>query len=96
MIRNDTNEDFQLRIHVGEKNLEGEWRSTGQRDFRYEVIERNHEMKCEFWGGYSRHNELYREIYDLDDNFIKEEFIVANEAIMMYSPFLNESTVKKS
>lgn len=90
MIRNDTDTDFQLRVHVGEKYLEGEWRCTEPRGLRYEVVEKNHEMKCEFWGGYSRHNELYRNIYDLNGNFIAEEFIVANEAIMMYSPFLTE------
>ena len=46
-------------------------------------------MDQELWGGYSRHNELYREVYDREGHFLNEEFIVANSAIMMYPPFLS-------
>lgn len=88
MIQNNTDSDFQLIINVGEKYLEGEWRSSTPQKYKYKVIEKNHQMKSEYWGGYSRHNELYRQIYSLSDDFLKEEFILSNSAIMMYSPFL--------
>ena len=89
MIRNDTNRPYQLRVHVGETDLEGEWRSTEEPRYIYEIVEKNHRMDQELWGGYSRHNELYRNVYDREGRFLKEEFIVANSAIMMYPPFLS-------
>lgn len=94
MIRNDTNVTYQLNVRVGEKYLEGEWRATQANPYRYEIIERNHQMQSEYWGGASRHNELYRLTYDENNQLINDEFIVANHALMMYSPFLaqqNES-----
>ena len=91
MIRNDTPYTFQLCIHVGGEYLEGEWRSSDRIEYRYEIVERNHEMRSEFWGGYSRHNELYQQVYDAEDRLVEEKLIVQNSAIMMYAPFLSES-----
>lgn len=88
MIRNDTEDTYQLIVEVGDKYLEGEWRVSSEPTYRYDVVERNHCMKHELWGGYSRHNEIYQQKYDLDGNFIEEEMIVQNSAIMMYTPFL--------
>lgn len=90
MIRNDTGEDFQLAVEVGEEYLEGEWRSSAPMEYRYEIVERNHEMKSEYWGGYSRHNELYQQVYGRDGRLVEEHLVVKNSAIMMYSPFLTE------
>ena len=42
------------------------------------------------WGGYVRHNELFRRTYDLDGQLLDESFLFANDAIMMYSPLLPE------
>lgn len=91
MIRNDTQETYQLQIHVGEKDLIGEWRVSEAPEYRYEVVERNHEMCGEAWGGFTRHNELYQQQYDLSDGtLLSERLIVKNDAIMMYSPFLDQ------
>lgn len=92
MIRNDTEKDFQLLVHVGEEYLEGEWRSTAPPAVRYEIVEKSHIMRGEYWGGFSRNNELYRQTFDLHGNMINEEFIVANSALMMYPPFLSEKS----
>ena len=48
-------------------------------------------MRSEYWGGYSRHNELYQQKYDLDGVLLDEKLVVKNSALMMYSPFLQES-----
>ncbi len=92
MIRNDTSEDYQLILNVGEEYLEGEWRCTKEPSYRYEIIERDHEMRAEFWGGYTRRNKLYQQIFDLDNNMLEEKLLLSNTAIMMYSPYLSEST----
>ncbi len=92
MVRNDTARPFQLFIEVGEEYLSGCWYSTEDPIYTYEIHEKNHEMRPEYWGGYSRHNELYRQIFDLEGRFVGEEFITENHAIMMYPPFLSDGS----
>ncbi len=88
MIKNNTQQAFQLCVQVGEKNLIGEWRSDKSAPYRYQVTEQNHHFNGEYWGGFSRHNELYRRVYDLDGTFLTEEYITENHALTMYTPFI--------
>lgn len=90
MLRNDTEQDFQLIVEVKDKVLYGEWRAMKDIGRRYEVIEKNHEMKAEYWGAYTRHNELYRKVYDQNGELLEEEFLLSNHALMMYSPFIED------
>ncbi|SHI20622.1 vancomycin resistance protein VanW [Sporobacter termitidis DSM 10068] len=92
MVRNETPYDFQLSVHVGPENLVGEWRSEQPPEYQYEVVEKNHSFSSEYWGGFSRHNQLYRRTYDLAGHFIREDFITENHALMMYPPFIDAPT----
>ena len=91
MIRNDTDQDFQLCLRVGETHLQGEWRAMRPPERRYEVVERDARIDQAAWGGYIRHNALYRDVYDLQGNFLEEQFLFTNDAIMMYSPLLPQA-----
>lgn len=90
VIRNDTDAVFQLCVQVGKTHLQGAWRTMSPPEVRYTIVERNPCMDQAVWGGYVRHNELYRCTFDLDGAFLKEEFLFSNDAIMMYSPLLPE------
>lgn len=89
MITNDTGRVFQLRLRVGETHLEGEWRCDYEPYVHYRVIERDHEIRPEFFGGYSRHNKLYRQAVNPLGEVLCEELMVENHALMMYSPLLS-------
>ena len=39
-------------------------------EIRHDIVEKKHEMKSEYWGGYSRNNELYQQKFDLKDSLI--------------------------
>jgi vancomycin resistance protein VanW len=91
MIRNDTDAKFQLHVMVGDEFLEGRWLSDQVPEYRYEIVEKNHHFKPEFWGGFSRHNEIWRNCWSTAGSFICEEFITENHALMMYSPLLPPS-----
>ena len=91
MIRNDTQDTYQMRVRVGKTDLEGEWRVSAEPTERYAVVERNHEMRAQYWGGYIRHNELYRQTLDLQGKLLAETPVAVNDAVMMYSPYLEES-----
>ena len=92
MIRNDTDDTYQLVLKVGETHLEGEWRVSAKPQYIFQIEERNHRMESQYWGGYTRHNELYQLMYDREGNLLDEQLIVQNDAIMMYAPFLEESS----
>ena len=89
MIRNDTNEPYQLCLWVGETHLEGEWRSVSPPKLSFEIIEKDARIDQVSWGGYIRHNALYRRVYDRSGRFLEEQFLFTNDAIMMYSPLLS-------
>ena len=69
--------------------MEGELRVSAPVTEKYCIREKNHRMEPEYWGGYSRHNELYQEIYSLDGKLVESKLLVENHALMMYSPFLD-------
>ena len=90
MIRNDTRETYQLRLRVGKKNLEGEWLATAPPVHRFEIQERDARMDQAAWGGYVRHNAIWRRVFDRDGRFLEDQPLFTNDAIMMYSPLLPE------
>ncbi len=92
MLRNDTQDTFQLLVSVGSEYLEGEIRVSSPPEYRYEIVERDHEMRGEYWGGYTRRNKLYRRRFNAQDELLCEELVVENDAIMVYSPFLEGGT----
>jgi vancomycin resistance protein VanW len=87
-IINDTCSAYQLMVGLDEQFLRGEWLSSQPGTERYEVYEREHIIKAEWWGGHTRHNVLGRRVYDVNGQEIGDEFICANQAIMMYQPML--------
>jgi len=88
MIRNDTGQTWRLVIEMSDTHLRGRWTSDQQPEYAYEVYEKDSVMQLEFWGGYTRHNALWRKTYDGNGREINDALLVENHAIMMYSPFL--------
>ena len=91
MIRNDTRQTFQLCLDVTDAELVGRWYSDSPVPYSYQIYEKDHRIDCESWGGYSRHNTLYRRVFDINGSLIADEFIVENHAIMMYQPYLEQA-----
>jgi vancomycin resistance protein VanW len=88
-IRNPTDQAFQLRLYVKGDWLRGQWRADALQKHSFTVFEREHAIRQEMWGGYSRHNEIWRTRRDAQSGaMLGEEFITANHAIMMYEPLL--------
>lgn len=49
-IRNDTEEDYQLFVEVGDNELSGEWRCRQESLYQYQVYESEHRITHEWWG----------------------------------------------
>jgi len=87
-IVNTTDQTWQLGVSLTETHLTGAWRAEKAIPYAYEVIERNHELKQEWWGGYSRNNAIYRTVTNTKTGAVSEEFVTENHAIMMYNPLI--------
>lgn len=88
-IRNPTQHRFQLRVYPKGDWLRGAWRCDVPAQSRFEVFEKEHFIRPEWWGGYSRHNEIWRRRLDAETGLqLGEEHVSSNHAIMMYEPLL--------
>lgn len=87
-IFNPTTENFQLGLWQDDAFLYGEWRCEFEPVHAYAVYEQNHRIESHYWGGYTRHNELYRRVTCRDSDISEDEFIAANNVLMMYNPLL--------
>lgn len=92
MIRNDTQDTFQLLLDMDDQYLKGCWQCASPPEYHYEVYEKEHLFQPEYWGGYTRHNVLYRKKYLLDGTLLGDEYVTENHAIAMYSPLLPDDT----
>lgn len=92
-IKNNTEQLFMLSVEVTGDFLTGKWYSDRPAALKYEVFDTGHEIKSEWWGGYTRNNKIFRRITDSGTGkVIDEEFIAENNAIMMYEPMLEMKT----
>ncbi|MFN4081055.1 MAG: VanW family protein [Saprospiraceae bacterium] len=90
-LRNDSEQRIQLRVWTDAEYLHGEIRADCDTGLHYEVYERDHQIRMEPWGGYSRHNLLCRRIRDARSGaLLADEPLVENHALLMYQPFLTE------
>jgi vancomycin resistance protein VanW len=87
-LKNDTNEDYQIKLWLDDVHLNGEITSNIEPAFDYEVFETDHHINTQWWGGYTRHNKIWKRVTSKYDRASTEELISENHAIMMYSPLL--------
>ncbi len=95
-IINPTESTYQLRLSTKDGWLHGSWRCNEEQHHNFEVFEKDHAIKQEYWGGYSRHNSIWRRRLQVQTNeILGEEFITDNHAIMMYEPLLPNPDTQK-
>lgn len=87
-IANDTDAPYVLSVRVTDTDLEGRWTSDRPTALTYRMEERAHRITHDAPGLYVRHNELWRVTTDGRSGHESEQLIAANDARMMYAPFL--------
>jgi vancomycin resistance protein VanW len=70
--------------------LNGEITCDTDLQTKYEIYETDHLFQQQIWGGYTRHNKIWRRITNLATDQTTEELVTENNAIMMYSPLLDQ------
>lgn len=88
-LQNNTDKTFQIKLWLDDEYLNGELLCNVDLKTKYEIYETDHMFQQQWWGGYTRHNRIWKRITNLNDNSINEELVTENNAIMMYSPLLD-------
>lgn len=89
-LQNNTDKTFQIRLWVDDEYLHGEIYADKPLEFSYEVFETDQRFDLQWWGGYTRHNCIWKRITTLKTNEITEELVTENNAIMMYNPVIDK------
>ncbi len=90
-IKNNISQSFQLKLWFDNEYLYGCWYSNTNLDFIYEIYEQDHKFESQWWGGYTRHNKIFRKKIDkLSGEIIENQFLIENNAVMMYNPLLEK------
>jgi vancomycin resistance protein VanW len=87
-VKNDTDKSFKIALWLDDEYLNGELFSSGKLDNDYEIFETDHCIKQQWWGGYTRHNKIWKKIINKDTKKEKIELSSENHAIMMYNPLI--------
>lgn len=87
-VKNETKQAFQLQLWLDDTHLHGALLSEERIHQVFSIEERNHLIQQQFWGGYSRHNQIFQ--IEKNGDTIREKLLVENHAIMMYNPFLKK------
>lgn len=95
MIKNETSTPFQINVWLTKDSLCGNFKANVVPLESYHVYEKNHYMAKEMFGGYSRNNEIYRAVYNMDGEQIADEYVTENHALMMYEPMIEEKEERK-
>lgn len=89
-VQNNTDKTFQINLWLDNEYLNGEITCDTDLKTTYEIYETDHAFVHQWWGGYTRHNKIWKKITDLTNDEITEELVTANNAIMMYNPMLEK------
>jgi vancomycin resistance protein VanW len=89
-LANHTDAAFQIHLWLDEAYLQGEIRSNIKPVYTYSIIESDHLISQQWWGGYTRHNKIWQKRMHQKTLEVQEELVSENHAIMMYNPLLGE------
>lgn len=87
-LKNNTDQPFQINLWLDETHLQGQICSAKPLPAQYHIEERNHLFKQQWWGGYTRHNQIWQIRTDNKSQETTAELVTENHAIMMYNPLL--------
>jgi len=93
-LHNPCEQSFQLRLWLDETLLHGELLGQQPPNCSYRVYEKNHHILQQFWGGFSRHNEIWRSVHAADGSLLEEQLLACNDALMCYNPLLGCSVAQ--
>ena len=88
-LKNETDKIFQIQLWLDDEYLNGKITCNQTLHLNYTVVEKEHAIKQQWWGAYTRHNQIWKQITNTENNNVDEELVCENNSIMMYNPLLD-------
>jgi vancomycin resistance protein VanW len=88
-LQNPTQNTYQLNLWIEGEYLHGEIRCNAAAEYTYEVFETDHSFKQQWWGGYTRHNKIWKRKINIANGAEELQLVTENHAIMMYNPLIS-------
>lgn len=89
-LENRTDITFKINLWLDDEYLHGTLLADSPPEDNYEIIETDQRFELQWWGGYTRHNRIFKRITNIATGSVSEELVSENNAIMMYNPTLKE------
>ncbi len=64
-LQNTTDRSFQITLWLDKEYLNGKITCNTSLNLQYEIFETDHKFEQQWWGGYTRHNKIWKRITDL-------------------------------
>lgn len=90
-IKNNTEESYKINLWLDDEYLNGQLLCSQKYNHTFKIVETDHQIKQQWWGGYTRHNKIWKQRFSLSGDYINEELVAENHAIMMYNPLLEKA-----
>lgn len=87
-VTNNTENTYKILLWLDDEYLHGKLLVDNQPNYRFEVFETDHVIQQQWWGGYTRHNKIWKRRISILENTSEELLVTENHAIMMYNPLL--------
>ena len=71
-LQNTTDHSFQINLWLDDSHLNGEITCDSNIQKRFEIYETDHFFKHQWWGGYTRHNKIWKKITNQIDNSVTD------------------------
>ncbi len=89
-VKNESDSTFKINLWLDDEYLNGKISCDKEAQFSYKIEERNHQFVLQWWGGYTRHNQIWKIKTNLASRESEEFLVAENHALMMYNPLLPE------
>ena len=87
-LKNESDQPYQIKVWLDKFYLKGAIVTSAPLHLNYRIYETDHMFKSQWWGGYTRHNKIWKEVTNAMTDEIKQELVTENHAVMMYNPLL--------
>jgi vancomycin resistance protein VanW len=87
-VTNNTNSTYQLLLWLDDEFLQGTLHCSQPEANIFEIAETGHCIKHQWWGGYTRHNKIWKNKTCKTTGEVTSELVTQNHAVMMYEPLI--------
>jgi len=90
---NHTDRTYQLLLWLDDTHLQGTLQASEAEAHHFTVVETDHHIQHQWWGGYTRHNKIWQNKICKATGQESSKLVTQNHAIMMYEPLIGRGGI---